>query len=210
MENEPRISRNVHVPVYRLGNTYCQSCGAWLHGGLPTENSAFTNVSRNKGEAPAETEYDSLKAQKDALVRREYENLRAERDELELTNNLIMDASRRAVAEWRKQDPEGRKRKLPDLKEHFIWAFNELSQLRAENERLKAEIQLITAPVEAGGGYAAKLLADKERLETALSRFVSDFESDFVLDGEIVDEPEKSWSVLPELYKIALEAMNHD
>ncbi len=67
-------------------------------------------------------------------------SIRKDRDELQLTNDLIMDASRRAVDEWRKQDPEGRRLMLPDLKEHILWAFTELAKIAAERDVLRKQL----------------------------------------------------------------------
>lgn len=58
--------------------------------------------------------------------------------------------------------------------------------------------------------YISQLTAAEQQvaaLRGALARFVSYFETDFVLDGKIVDEPEKQWPQLVTLYNIAKTAL---
>jgi len=45
-------------------------------------------------------------------------------------------------------------------------------------------------------------------LRKALKSFVDDFEGDFMVDGEIVDDPDGRWGCLTRLYKEAKEALD--
>lgn len=46
-----------------------------------------------------------------------------------------------------------------------------------------------------------------EEYRKILERIVEDFETDFVIDGKIVDNPEKRYSLLPVWYNLAKEAL---
>jgi len=65
-------------------------------------------------------------------LKRENEELRKENAEWEATFELFNNAQTRAVAEWRKQDPEGRRLKLPDMKDLTLWLITELAEARAK------------------------------------------------------------------------------
>jgi hypothetical protein len=84
-------------------------------------------------------EWASYRQKANKIMLHEYQKLEAkvrelseENEELQLAFDLSWDAQMRAVAEWRKQDPEGRKLKLPDMKDHTLWLITELSEAQAK------------------------------------------------------------------------------
>lgn len=50
-------------------------------------------------------------------------------------------------------------------------------------------------------------MTDARSLQIFVEDFIRDFETDFVLNGRIVDNPDKLWSPLVDLYKAAKDAM---
>jgi hypothetical protein len=111
--------------------------------------------------------------------------LRQENADLQAIFDLQWKASMRAVEEWRKQDPEGRKLVLPDLKNHMMWCFEQLAELRQENERVREALTAVTqmpqldyeeAGMDCGNygdvyedGYQAGLRDAAARLRAALA-----------------------------------------
>lgn len=76
----------------------------------------------------------------------------------------------------------------------------------------KYAVPLTPCTVESGEKKQSFPCEDCERrsfkVEQALKSFVDDFESDFMLDGRIVDEPDKRWGVLTRLYEGARAALD--
>lgn len=67
--------------------------------------------------------------------------------ELNLTFDLGWAADMRAIEEWRKEDPEGRKLRLPDREKAFLWLCHEvvkrgtsITRLDEVNRELHEEI----------------------------------------------------------------------
>jgi len=71
------------------------------------------------------------------------ERLRGELREWRETFALFDDAQARAIAEWRKQDPEGRKLKLPDMRDLSIWLMYELTSLKQAIERKQEQVMTL-------------------------------------------------------------------
>lgn len=63
--------------------------------------------------------------------------LQADNDELNATFDLMHAAQQRAIQMWREQDPDGRKLKLPDIADLFIWTWQELERLTKLEEALR-------------------------------------------------------------------------
>lgn len=93
--------------------------------------------------------WDSFQKDKDLIMKHvrhvlslsdlpQIEKLQAENAEWEATFELFDNAQARAIAEWRKQDPEGRRLKLPDMKDLTLWLITTLSEERQQLDQLRA------------------------------------------------------------------------
>jgi hypothetical protein len=91
---------------------------------------------------------------------------REEVEELNATFDLQWKADMRAVEEWRKQDPDGRKLTLPDRKDQFLWLCRELAKTReTARELLEACQAALAAQGSASWNYHIE-----DQLQTAIAR----------------------------------------
>ena len=66
-----------------------------------------------------------------------------ERDQSDCTLDMIRGMEQRAIDRWKAEDPEGRKLRLPDGADLFVWTFVELGELasvEAERDALRAQV----------------------------------------------------------------------
>lgn len=88
-------------------------------------------------------------------------------------------------------------------------AKEELSKLREEN---KQQALLLASTSDSLGFYmneAKEWCTRSSKLAGALKRFVDDFEGDFVVNGEVVDQPSKHyWSPIEDIYLVQKEILN--
>jgi hypothetical protein len=128
--------------------------------------------------------------------------LTKENEELQATFDLSWDAQMRAVAEWRKQDPEGRKLKLPDQKEHTLWLITELAEAKTSlrlkeqevekmREALKEIHEELNCPARVTTGYNVTISIPARR---AVEEALSPSNEPLPAQAKSVEEP-KEWLI---------------